>query len=65
MPNPVPSQSSCVVCGADWTWFRWEDDDEPPCDCDLNPPKPSAELSWMREDLKKAGEQIKRHEAGL
>lgn len=25
----------CPHCNADWTWFVWEDDDEPPCFCEL------------------------------
>lgn len=49
-PEQVPSSNSgtsemlCPHCGADWTWFIWEGDDEPPCFCDLQPdPEPGGE----------------------
>ena len=45
----------CPICG------RWEDGTGP-C-AHTAPPKENAELSWLREDLKKAGEQLKRYEA--
>jgi hypothetical protein len=47
---------NCPICG------RLEDGTGP-C-AHTGPPKQNAELSWLREDLKKAGEQIKRYEAG-
>lgn len=34
-----------------------------PC-AHTGPPKQDAELSWLRNDLKKAGEQLKHYEAG-
>jgi hypothetical protein len=45
----------CPICG------RLEDGTGP-C-AHTGPPKQDAELSWLREDLKKAGEQLARYEA--
>lgn len=60
MPEPSTCERpgwECPIC------HRWEDGTGP-C-AHTGPPKENAELSWLREDLKKAGEQLKRCEAGL
>lgn len=45
---------TCPTCG------RWEDGTGP-C-AHTGPPKQNAEMAWLREDLKKAGAQIKAYE---